>query len=206
MAKRVAIYARVSTTNGQSTENQLRELRKVAKRAGWEIAAEYTDEGISGSKGRDQRPGFDDMLKAATRREFDMVAAWSVDRLGRSLQDLVSFLSELHGAGIDLYLDRQGLDTTTPAGKAMFGMLSVFAEFERGIIKERIAAGLDRAREHGTKSGRPFGRPAIPEMTRDAILAARAEGLSIRESARAAGVSVGKAHGVIKEAEADAAN
>ncbi len=84
MAKRVAIYARVSTTNGQSTENQLRELRKVAKRAGWEIAAEYTDEGISGSKGRDQRPGFDDMLKAATRREFDMVAAWSGDRLGRS--------------------------------------------------------------------------------------------------------------------------
>ncbi len=114
MAKRVAIYARVSTTNGQSTENQLRELRKVAKRAGWEIAAEYTDEGISGSKGRDQRPGFDDMLKAATRREFDMVAAWSVDRLGRSLQDLVSFLSELHGAGVDLYLDRQGLDTITP--------------------------------------------------------------------------------------------
>ncbi len=206
MAKRVAIYARVSTTNGQSTENQLRELRKVAKRAGWAITAEYTDEGVSGSKGRDQRPGFDDMLKAATRREFDMVAAWSVDRLGRSLQDLVSFLSELHGAGIDLYLDRQGLDTTTPAGKAMFGMLSVFAEFERGIIKERIAAGLDRAREQGTKSGRPFGRPAIPEKTRDAILNARASGLSIRETARSAGVSVGKAHGVIKEAEAAAAS
>ena len=122
------------------------------------------------------------------------------------MQDLVSFLSELHSAGVDLYLDRQGLETTTPAGKAMFQMLGVFAEFERGIIKERIAVGLDRAREPGTKSGKPFGRPTIPAKTRDAILAARTSGLSIRETARAAGVSVGKAHGVIKEAEVDAAN
>ena len=203
---RVALYGRVSTTNGQSTENQLRELRKVAKRAGWEVVAQFTDDGISGGKGRDKRPGFDALLKAATRREVDVVAAWSVDRLGRSLQDLVAFLSELHGVGCDLYLHVQGLDTTTPAGKAMFQMLGVFAEFEGSIIKERIAAGIDRAREQGTKSGKPFGRPTISAKTRDAILAARAEGLSIRETARAAGVSVGKAHGVIKEAEADAAN
>ncbi len=203
---RVALYGRVSTTNGQSTENQLRELRKVAKRAGWEVVAEYTDEGVSGAKGRDKRPQFDALLKAAVQREFDLVAAWSVDRLGRSLQDLVAFLSELHGVGCDLYLHVQGLDTTTPAGKAMFQMLGVFAEFERSIIKERITAGLDRAREQGTKSGKPFGRPTIPAKTRDAILAARTSGLSIRETARAAGVSVGKAHGVIKEAEVDAAN
>ena len=108
------------------------------------------------------------------------------------------------GVGCDLYLHVQGLDTTTPAGKAMFQMLGVFAEFERSIIKDRIAAGLDRAREQGTKSGRPFGRPTISAKTRDAILAARAEGLSIRETARSAGVSVGKAHAVIKEAEAGA--
>ncbi len=203
---RVALYGRVSTTNGQSTENQLMELRKVAKRAGWEVVAEYTDEGVSGAKGRDKRPQFDALLKAAVQREFDLVAAWSVDRLGRSLQDLVAFLSELHGVGCDLYLHVQGLDTTTPAGKAMFQMLGVFAEFERSIIKERITAGLDRARVEGTKSGRPFGRPAIPAKARDAILAARADGLSIRETARSAGVSVGKAHGVIKEAEAKAAS
>ncbi len=146
------------------------------------------------------------LLKAAVQREFDLVAAWSVDRLGRSLQDLVAFLSELHGVGCDLYLHVQGLDTTTPAGKAMFQMLGVFAEFERSIIKERITAGLDRARVEGTKSGRPFGRPAIPAKARDAILAARADGMSIRETARSAGVSVGKAHGVIKEAEANAAS
>ncbi len=203
---RVALYGRVSTTNGQSTENQLRELRKVAERAGWEVVAEYTDEGVSGAKGRDKRPQFDALLKAAVQREFDLVAAWSVDRLGRSLQDLVAFLSELHGVGCDLYLHVQGLDTTTPAGKAMFQMLGVFAEFERSIIKERITAGLDRARVEGTKSGRPFGRPAIPAKARDAILAARASGLSIRETARSAGVSVGKAHSVIKEAEANPAN
>ncbi len=199
---RVALYGRVSTTNGQTTENQLRELRKVAKRAGWEVVAEYTDEGVSGAKGRDKRPQFDALLKAAVQREFDLVAAWSVDRLGRSLQDLVAFLSELHGVGCDLYLHVQGLDTTTPAGKAMFQMLGVFAEFERSIIKERITGGLGRAREEGTKSGRPFGRPTIPAKKRDAILKARASGLSIRETARSAGVSVGKAHGVIKEADA----
>jgi DNA invertase Pin-like site-specific DNA recombinase len=86
------------------------------------------------------------------------VAAWSVDRLGRSLQDLVAFLGELHGARVDLYLDRQGVDTSTPAGKALFQMLGVFAEFERSIIQERIAAGIARARAQGTKSGKAFGR------------------------------------------------
>ncbi len=95
MSKRMGLYARVSTSNGQTVETQLRELRKVAERAGWEVVAEYTDEGVSGAKGRDKRPQFDALLKAAVQREFDLVAAWSVDRLGRSLQDLVAFLSEL---------------------------------------------------------------------------------------------------------------
>src|SRR5215469_4343497 len=135
-AKRVAIYLRVST-DGQTVENQRRDLVATAERHGWEIAEEFADAGISGAKGRDKRPAFDRMLKAATRREFDMVAAWSVDRLGRSLQDLVGFLGEIHGAGVDLYLHQQALDTGTPAGKAMFQMLGVFAEFERSVIVAR---------------------------------------------------------------------
>ena len=130
MAKRVGIYARVSTRNGQTTENQLRELKAVSKRNGWNVVEVFTDDGVSGAKGRDQRPGLDDLLKGVARKEFDVVAAWSVDRLGRSLQDLIATLNELKAKGVDLYLHKQGLDTGTPAGKAMFQMLGVFAEFE----------------------------------------------------------------------------
>jgi DNA invertase Pin-like site-specific DNA recombinase len=138
--KRAALYLRVST-NDQTTANQERELRAVAERMGCHIVKVYKDHGISGAKGRDKRPAFDALCKAAARREFDMVMAWSVDRLGRSLQDLVAFLSELHALSIDLFLHQQGLDTTTPAGKAMFGMMGVFAEFERAMIQERVRAG-----------------------------------------------------------------
>ena len=119
--------------------------------------------------------------------------AWSVDRPGRSL-DLVGFLSELHALKIDLFLRRQGLDTTTPAGKALFQMMGVFAEFERSIIQERIRAGLQRAKEEGTRSGRPVGRPWTDQETEDAILAdlrapGRTEG--VRKIAARHGVSVG---------------
>src|SRR5438477_187421 len=127
--KRVALYLRVSTGE-QTIENQDRELRDAARRHGWTIATVFKDEGISGAKGRDKRPAFDRLCRAMVRREFDLVAAWSVDRLGRSLQDLVAFLGEVQGSGIDLYLHRQGLDTSTPAGKALFQMMGVFAEFE----------------------------------------------------------------------------
>jgi DNA invertase Pin-like site-specific DNA recombinase len=130
--KRAVLYSRVSTVD-QTTANQERELREVASRMGCEIAKVYKDYGISGAKGRDKRPSFDALCRAATRREFNVVMAWSVDRLGRSLQDLVAFLSELHALRTDLYLHQQGLDTTTPSGKAMFQMLGVFAEFERAI-------------------------------------------------------------------------
>jgi DNA invertase Pin-like site-specific DNA recombinase len=121
------VYARVST-DGQSTENQLRELRAAIARHGWSIVAEYVDRGVSGAKGRKDRPRFDALLHAVTRKEFDMVAAWSVDRLGRSLQDLVGFLGDLQSKKVDLYLHQQALDTSTPSGKAMFGMLGVFAD------------------------------------------------------------------------------
>lgn len=135
--KRAAIYARVST-DGQTTENQLRELRAVAERNGWLIVQEYIDQGISGAKGREQRPAFNALWKGATRREFDVVVVWAVDRLGRSLTHLVNFLSELHAKKVDLFIYQQGVDTTTPAGKALFGMMGVFAEFERSMIQERV--------------------------------------------------------------------
>ena len=123
-ARRAGIYVRVST-GSQNTENQLRELRQVAERHDWMVAAEFADNGISGSKGRDQRPGLHALLQAVARREIDIVMAWSVDRLGRSLQNLVEFLAELHSKRVDLYLHQQGLDTSTPAGKALFQMMGV---------------------------------------------------------------------------------
>jgi DNA invertase Pin-like site-specific DNA recombinase len=168
--KRAALYLRVSTVD-QTTANQERELREIAGRSGCEITKVYKDHGISGAKGRDKRPSFDALCRDAAQRKFDVVMAWSVDRLGRSLQDLIGFLSELHALGIDLFLHQQGLDTTTPAGKAMFQMLGVFAEFERSMIKERVRAGLARAKAAGTR----LGRPMLPRAKEDAIRAALAK-------------------------------
>lgn len=181
--KRIALYLRVSTT-GQTVENQERELRAVAANANWEISAVYTDAGVSGAKGRDKRPQFDALLKDATRRKFDLVAAWSVDRLGRSLQDLVGFLSELHAAGVDLYLHQQAVDTSTPAGRAMFQLMGVFAEFERAIIVERVKSGMARAKAQG----KTFGRPALPEAQREAIRSTLLAGTGINKAARLHGV------------------
>src|SRR6478752_3927161 len=146
--KRVALYVRVSTDH-QSVKNQEIEFQVVAERHGWQVVSVYRDQGISGAKGRDKRPGLDKLLQAVARKEFDMVAAWSVDRLGRSLIDLVGILQEMHSKGIDLYLHQQGIDTTTPSGKAMFQMMGVFSEFERSMIRERVMAGLARARAEG---------------------------------------------------------
>jgi len=195
MSNRVAFYLRVST-DGQTTENQRLELEKVAKGRGWKIAAVFDDNGVSGAKGREHRKQFDELIKDATRGKFDLVAAWSVDRLGRSLQDLIAFLSELHGVGCDLYLHQQGIDTTTPAGKMMFQMCGVFAEFERSMIQERVRAGLQRAKANG----KTLGRPSISIQTRKRVLKASEKGLSLRKIAAEAGVSVGTVHNVIKAA------
>ena len=183
--KNVALYARVST-DGKSNENQLRELRAAIDRHGWSIVAEYVDHGISGAKGRKDRPRFDALLHAVARREFDMVAAWSVDRLGRSLQDLVSFLGDLQSKKVDLYLHQQALDTSTPSGKAMFGMLGVFAEFERTIIQERVKAGLARARAKGTTLGRPKTNAKIEQQIRNLS----AKGVGKVKIARMLGIGV----------------
>jgi DNA invertase Pin-like site-specific DNA recombinase len=170
--KRAVLYLRVSTID-QTTANQERELREIAGRVGYEIVKVYKDHGVSGAKSRDKRPAFDALCRDVTKRQFDVVMAWSVDRLGRSLQDLVAFLSELHALAIDLFLHQQGLDTTTPAGKAMFQMMGVFAEFERSMIVERVRAGIARAKTSGTKSGKAFGRPRtapeVEQRIRDAL-------------------------------------
>ena len=192
--KRAAIYARVSTRNGhQDPETQLLALRQVAERAGWQIAGEYVDHGISGAKGRDKRPEFDRLLKDATRRQFDLVMAWSVDRLGRSLQDLVAFLGDLHAQGVDLYLRIQGIDITTPGGKALFQMMGVFAEFERAIIQERVCAGLAKARAKGKR----LGRPKVPLSVERSIQAARAAGKGQLAIARELKVGVGTVRRVL---------
>jgi DNA invertase Pin-like site-specific DNA recombinase len=195
MTKRIALYTRVSTDQ-QTTENQRRELIAVAERNGWEIVAEFCDEGISGAKGRDQRPGFDALLKAVARREIDLVASWAVDRLGRSLQDLVTFLNEINAKGVDLYLHQQALDTSTPSGRAMFGMLSVFADFEREMIRSRIMAGLAR-------SNKKAGRPALPPIMVEKIQRTLNSGLSINATARKLKVGVGTVHRIkVKMAQA----
>jgi DNA invertase Pin-like site-specific DNA recombinase len=185
---RAAIYCRVSTPD-QVTENQERELRAVAARMGHDVVEVYRDHGVSGARGRDARPAFDAMCRAMTRREFDLVMAWSVDRLSRSLEDLVRFLNEVHSCGADLFLYAQGLDTRTPTGRAMFQMLGIFSELERAIIQERIRAGIARARASGVHCGR---RPTDPELVRSILEALESpEKPSLREVARRHGVSVG---------------
>lgn len=191
--KKVALYARVST-DGQSTDNQLRELRDVIARNGWSIVAEFVDHGVSGAKGRKDRPRFDALLHAVTRKEFDMVAAWSVDRLGRSLQDLVGFLGDLQSKKVDLYLHQQALDTSTPSGKAMFGMLGVFAEFERSIIQERVKAGLARARAKGMTLGRPRTDAKVEEKIRELAAA----GMGKQKIGRTLGIGTSVAQRVLR--------
>jgi DNA invertase Pin-like site-specific DNA recombinase len=193
--KKVALYARVSTDQ-QTTENQLRELRGVAERNGWEIAQEYIDHGISGAKGRDQRPAFDALLKAAVRKEFDVIATWSVDRLGRSLRDLLGFLDDIHAKKVGLYLHQQGVDTTTPGGKALFQMVGVFAEFERAMIQERVKAGLARAREQG----KILGRPTVGKKIETEILQLREAGIGMLKIGRMLGVGTGTVQRVVREA------
>lgn len=195
MSKRVAIYTRVST-DSQTTANQLRELEAVAARIGWQVVGVYEDQGVSGAKGRDKRPQFDALCKAATRRQVDMIMAWSVDRLGRSLQDLVGFMGELQAVGCDLYLHQQALDTSTPSGRAMFQMCGVFAEFERSMIQERVKSGLKRAKE----DGKTLGRPRAGADVEARIHALRTEGMGMNKIAKKLGCGVSLVQRVLKAA------
>jgi DNA invertase Pin-like site-specific DNA recombinase len=194
LMKRVAIYLRVSTVR-QDCDNQLQELEAVAERSGWDVVRIFEDVGISGAKGRDKRPGLDAMMRAVNAKRFDMVAAWSVDRLGRSLTDLLGILQGLHDKGVDLFLHQQGIDTSTTAGRAMFQMLGVFAEFERGIIRERVNAGLARARQNGIKLGRRKVKPSVEARIREL----RAKGDGILKIGRTLHVGTSVVQRVVRE-------
>ena len=191
---RAVTYSRVSTS-GQEISNQTNILREVAKMKGLTIVKEYTDDGISGAKGRDQRKGFDNLLKDATRKEFDVILVWSVDRLGRNLQDLISFLNEIHSLGCDLFIHQSSIDTTTPTGKMMFGILSVFADFERSMITQRTRAGMERAKREGKKIGRPTN---LNDGLKQSILYMRSQGKGIRRIATELRVGVGTIYRVLE--------
>ena len=152
MAKvlRAALYLRVSR-DSQTTENQRIVLTKLAAHRGFQIVKEYEDAGISGGKGRDKRPSFDQMLKDAMRRRFDVLLIWSMDRLGRSVLHVAQAMAELDAAGVALISEQQGIDATGPFGRAMMQMATVFAELERSMIGSRVMAGLDRVRVEGKK-------------------------------------------------------
>ncbi|HEY7229172.1 MAG TPA: recombinase family protein [Pseudolabrys sp.] len=184
--KRAAIYVRVSTDR-QTVENQLTELRQIAERRGWQVVAEYRDAGISGAKGRDERAGLNRMLMDASKRRFDVVMAWAIDRLGRSLIRLLGMIQHLEACGVDLYLDQQAIDTTTPMGKLVFQVSGAFAEFERKLIQQRIHAGLKRAVEQG----KTLGRPRTDHKIENAIRRHLQGGAGIRKTAGIVGVGVG---------------
>jgi DNA invertase Pin-like site-specific DNA recombinase len=183
--KRVGIYLRVST-NDQTTDNQLLDLQRVGAQRDWNIVQTYIDHGISGSKGRDKRPGFDNLCKDATQGKLDIVAAWSIDRLGRSLQHVVAFLNELNAVNVDLYLHQQSVDSSTPGGKAMLSMCAVFAEFERNMIIERVTAGIARAKAQGKR----FGRPKVSTAIEKEVVRLRRLGNGIVRTAKLAGIGV----------------
>ena len=189
-----AIYSRVSTDD-QTVENQLTILREIANRKGMTVVAEFNDEGISGAKGRDKRTGFDNVIKGAVKKDYDTILVWSVDRLGRSLQDLVSFLNEVHSVDCDLYIHQSGIDTSTPTGKMMFQMCGVFAEFERGMISERVVAGQNRAKNQGNHIGRPSN---LNEGLVHSIKYMKEQGVGIRKIAKDLSVGVGTVYKVLE--------
>ena len=198
--RRAAIYLRTSTT-AQHTDNQRLELERIAERRGWTITEVYEDFGVSGAKGRDKRPALDRMLKDANRRRFDIVMAWSIDRVGRSLTDLLGTIQHLEAVGVDLFLDQQNIDTTTPAGRLLFQITGAFAEFERSMIRSRVNLGLQRARAQGKRLGR---RP-VSEAVVDRIRVQLATGAGILKTAKALGVGTGTVHRVKREMTAVAA-
>jgi len=179
---RAVLYCRVSTA-GQNPANQELELRKACESQHWDVQAVYTDV-ISGAKSK--RPALDRLMEAVANDEVDVICAWDVSRLGRSLQHLIALLSDIHSSEVDLYLHQQGIDTTSPSGKAMFSMMGVFAEFERSMIQERVKAGLERAKADGKRLGRP---PVLASTVVQEIRNLRSQGLSARKVAQRTGVS-----------------
>jgi len=191
MNKKVAIYARVSTDK-QTCENQLKELRTIAERMQYIVVDEFIDEGISGATS--SRPALDALMKSATQRRFDMVMCWSIDRLGRSLQNLIEILNELQSLKVDLFFMQQGLDTSTSAGRMMFSIFGALAEFERNLIRERVIAGQQRAISQGVKMGRPS---KMNDGMKNAIKLLRERGIGIKQIARELKIGIGTVYSAI---------
>jgi len=178
---RVALYARVSTTD-QSTDSQLLDLRRYVSERGWNIFREYVDEGISGTK--DSRPALNELMNDAKKRKFDVVLVWRFDRFARSTKHLILALEEFKNLGIDFVSYQENIDTSSPLGSAIFTIISAVAQLERDIIAERVKAGLRRAKENGKKLGRPSKKVDRYEIRR-----LRSEGRSLRQIAAELNVS-----------------
>ncbi len=196
----VALYLRVST-GGQSVANQRLELEDMAERAGWTIVEAYQDKGISGANGRNGRPELDRMLNDATRRRFKKLMVWDLSRLGRSLRDLISITDQFQELGIDLYVHKDAIDTGTASGRLFFHIVGAIGEFERERIRERINAGLARAKAEGTKLGRPEGTTKATVKHQAEIVSLRDAGMSIRKIAGALSVSTSTVQAALKRSE-----
>ena len=194
MVRKVAIYCRVSTLD-QTVDNQLIELRDHCSKMGWEIAKEYADEGLSGTLSRDKRPAFNEMIKDAYRKRFDLVVCWDISRLGRSMKELVMFLSDMKDRDIGICSVRQGFDTSTTMGEMMFQFVGILSSWEREMIRERTLAGLDRAKKEGKTLGR---KSVITDEISSKIIGLRSIGRSIRDIASEVGVSRGTVSNVLK--------
>ena len=190
---RCVIYSRVST-NDQTVDNQINILREVAEKKGLEIVKEISDEGISGAKGRDARKGFDELIKGAVRKDFDVILVWDVSRLGRSLKHLVSFLDDIHSANCDLYIHQNGLDTQTSSGRMMFQMIGIFSEFERSMIRERVIAGQQRAKAEGKHIGR---KTNVTDGTVNAVKHMRENNVPIKRIAKDLHIGVGTVYKIL---------
>ncbi len=186
---KAALYVRVSTHAGQNPEMQLGESREYCQRRGWEVAGEYVDVGVSGAKER--RPELDRLLAACRKRLVDAVVVYRYDRFARSLRQLVNALCEFDALGIQFVSLHEGVDTSTPNGRLVFGIFASIAEFERELIRERVRSGLAVARARGKRLGRP---PSAVDADKVATL--RVQGLSWREIARELGVGIGTVHRV----------
>jgi len=190
---KAVIYSRVST-NDQTVDNQLKILREVAEKKGLEVVQEISDEGISGAKGRDEREGFNELIKGSIQKEWDIILVWDVSRLGRSLQHLVSFLDDIHSAKCDLYIHQSGLDTSTASGKMMFQMIGVFSEFERSMIRERVIAGQQRAKAEGKHIGR---KTNVTDGTVNAVKHMRENNVPIKRIAKDLHIGVGTVYKIL---------
>jgi len=196
MTKKVVIYARVSTLD-QTVDNQLIELRDHCSKMGWEIVKEYTDKGLSGTLSRNKRPALNAMIKDGYRKKFDTVVCWDISRLGRSMKELVLFLSDMKDRGIGICSVRQGFDTSTSMGEIMFQFVGILSSWEREMIRERTLAGLERAKSEGKTLGR---KKVTDKVITAKIIELRNEKKSIRKIATEVGVSRGTVSNVLKVA------